>query len=93
MLIADTLRQVANIIFAAGVVGRMFGSERGSLVIPALGMAARWVILDAAVEARNVTYAELGYVLIVSGVTLPAAILGLLIWWTDRKHTKSKNSL
>jgi hypothetical protein len=40
-----------------------------------------------------VTDAELGYVLMVSGVTLPAAILGLLIWWTDRKHTKSKNSL
>jgi hypothetical protein len=49
MLIADTLRQVANIIFAAGVVGRMFGSERGSLVISALGMAAWWVILAAAV--------------------------------------------
>jgi hypothetical protein len=48
-LTADTLRQLANIIFGAAAAGQLFGSQDRSVLIIGIGIGAWWVIFLVAV--------------------------------------------
>jgi hypothetical protein len=46
-LIADTLRQLANIIFGAAVVGQLIGAQRLSVLLAVGGITAWWILFLA----------------------------------------------
>ena len=48
-MIADTLRQLANIIFGAAVVGQLIGAQRLSVLLAVGGITAWWILFLAAV--------------------------------------------
>jgi amino acid transporter len=48
-VIADTLRQVANVVFGAEVIGQFVTSQHYSLPLATAGLATWWVLFIAAV--------------------------------------------
>jgi hypothetical protein len=48
-LLADTLRQAANIVFGGVVIGQLIGAEPASVSLAAEGIATWWVLVLAAV--------------------------------------------
>ncbi|PYR63752.1 MAG: hypothetical protein DMF87_05775 [Acidobacteria bacterium] len=48
-IVADTLRQLANIMFGGTVIAQFVGTQSRSVLLAAAGIAAWWILLVVAV--------------------------------------------
>jgi len=87
-VLSDTLRELANLVVAALVLGQFAGGRRSLLLI--FGGMTAWVLLVGAALVCAPEGQQMADALImVYGIILVAWIVVLLDWWGRRKARQS----
>ena len=88
-VLVETLRELANLVVGALVIGRIVGAEGRSIALMLSGISAWFLLVGVALLLAGEPHV-VDALVIIYGIIFGASIIALLDWLGRRQHRRSK---